>query len=116
VGVYSEPLTREPLPTARLPDYADEEEITGDARAADLALLADAIRHVRALVGALAELREDAELLTTGRYLDLVRNGVDDLSKWLDDAAGQFRAALTPAEEKAFRAEQAELHERLLRR
>jgi hypothetical protein len=38
------------------------------------------------------------------------------LSKWLDDAAGQFRAALTPAEEKAFRAEQAELHERLWRR
>ncbi len=97
----------------RLPDYADEEEITADARAADLALLANAVRRVRALSGALAELREAAELLTTGRYLDLVGDGVADLGDWLDDAVKELKAAATPAEQKAFLAEQGELHERL---
>ena len=100
----------------RLPDYADEEEIAADARAADLALLADAVRHVRALAGALAELREGAELPTTGRYVGLVHEGVVDLGDWLGDAIGELRATPTPAEEAAFRAEQAELHERLWRR
>src|SRR4028119_27382 len=38
-------------------------------RAADLALLAKAARYVQALVGTLAELREGAELPTTGRYV-----------------------------------------------
>ena len=100
----------------RLPDYADEEEITADARAADLALLADAVHHVRALAGALAELREGAELLTTGRYLDLVCDGLADLGDWLGDAVQELRATPTPAEEAGFRAEQAELHGRLWRR
>ena len=100
----------------RLPDYADEEEVTAEARAADLALLADAARHARELAGALAELREGAELLTTGRYLDLVRDGVADLADWLGDAIEELKATPTPAEEAAFRAEQAELHERLWRR
>ena len=100
----------------RLPDYADEEEITAEARAADLALLADAVREVQALAGALAELRAGAELLATGRYLDLVRDGLADLADWLGDAIGELTATPTPAEEAAFRAEQAELHERLWRR
>ena len=100
----------------RLPDYADEEEITADARAADLALLAEAARHVQAVAGALAELRQGSELPTTGRYVDLVRDGVGDLVDWLDDAIGELKATPTPAEEAAFRAEQAELHERLWRR
>ena len=100
----------------RMPDYAHEPEVTADARAADLALLADAVRHVRALAGALAELREGAELLTTGRYLDLVRDGLADLGDWLGDAVQELTATPTRAEEAAFRAEQAELHERLWRR
>ena len=100
----------------RLPDYADQEEITAAARAADLALLVEAARHVRALAGALAELREGAELPTTGRYVGLVHDGVVDLSDWLGDAIGELKATPTPAEEAAFRAEQAELHERLWRR
>ena len=100
----------------RLPDYADEPEVTAGARAADLALLADAARHTRELAGALAELRESAELLTTGRHLDLVRDGVADLGDWLGDAIEELKATPTPAEEAAFRAEQAELHERMWRR
>ena len=99
----------------RLPDYADEEEIAADARAADLVLLADAVRHVQALAGALAELREGAELPTTGRYVGLVHDGVVDLGDWLGDAIGELRATPTRAEEAAFRAEQADLHERLWR-
>jgi hypothetical protein len=100
----------------RLPDYADEPEVTADARAADLALLAEAVRHVRALAGALAELREGVEQPTTGRYFDLVRDGLADLGDWPSDAIGELKATPTPAEEEAFRAEQAELHERLWRR
>ncbi len=100
----------------RQPDNADEEEIAADARAADLALLADAVHRVRALAGALAELREGAELPTTGRYLDLVRDGVAYLGDWLGDAIRELKAMPTRAEEAAFRAEQAELHERLWRR
>jgi hypothetical protein len=100
----------------RLPDYADEPEITATARAADLVVLAEAMRHGRTLVGVLAELREGAELPTTGRYLDLVYDGVADVGDWLGDAIGELKATPTPAEEKAFRAEQAELHERLWRR
>jgi hypothetical protein len=100
----------------RLTDYADEEEITADARAADLALLAEAVRHVRALAGTLVELREGAELPTTGRYLELVRDGIADLADWLDDAVGELKTVCTSVEEAAFRAEQAELHERLWRR
>ena len=100
----------------RLPDYADEKDITADARAADLALLAAAVRHVRALAGALARLLEGAELLTTGRYLNLVRDGIAGLADWLDDAVRELEATPTPAEEAAFRSEQAELHERLWRR
>ncbi len=82
-------------------------------RAADLALRADAVRHVRALAGALAELREGAELLTTCLYFGLVHEGLADLGEWLSDAIRELRATPTPAEEAAFRAEQAELHERL---
>ena len=100
----------------RLPDYADEEEIAADARAADLVLLADAVRHVQVLAGALAELREGAELPTRGRYVGLVHDGVVDLGDWLGDAIGELTATPTPAEEAVFRAEQAELHERLWRR
>ena len=79
-------------------------------------LLADAVHRVRALAGALAELREGAELPTTGLYLDLVRDGLADLSDWLGDAIGELKATPTPAEEAAFRAEQAGLRERLWRR
>ena len=68
------------------------------------------------LAGALAELREGAELLASCRYLDLVRDGVVDLGDWLGDAIGELKATPTCAEEAAFRAEQAELHERLWRR
>ena len=100
----------------RLPDYADEEGITADARAADLALLADAVRHVREIAGVLAESREGAELLTTCQYLDLVRDGIADLADWLGDAVQELKATPTRAEERAFRAEQAELQERLWRR
>ncbi len=99
----------------RLPDYADEEGGTADARAADLALLADAVRRVRTLAGALAEWREGAELPTTGRYVGLVHEGIVDLGDWLGDAIGELRATPTRAEEAAFRAEQADLHERLWR-
>ena len=100
----------------RLPDYADEPEITAAARAADLALLAEAMRHGRTLVGALAELREGAELLTTRRYFDVAGESLTGLADWLDDAVKELKGAATPAEEKAFRAEQAELHERMWRR
>lgn len=100
----------------RLPDYADEEGITSDARAADLALLAEARRRGHALVGALAELREGAELSTTRRYFDLARDSLGGLADWLDDAAEELKASPTSAEEKAYRDEQAELHERLWRR
>lgn len=103
-------------PRRRLPDYADEERITADARAADLALLAEARRRGQAFASALAELRENAELSTTGRYLDLARDGAGDLVDWLDAAAAELKASPTPAEEKAHRDEQAELHERLWRR
>ena len=99
-----------------LPDYADEEEITAEARAADLALLAEARRQGRAFAFALAELREGAELPTTGRYLDLIRDGIGDLADWLGDVIEELKATPTPAEEKAFRAERAELHEWLWRR
>jgi hypothetical protein len=61
-------------------------------------------------------MRENAELSTTGRYLDLARDGVGDLADWLGDAVGELKATPTPAEEAVFRAEQAELHERLWRR
>jgi hypothetical protein len=100
----------------RLPDYATEPEVTAEARAADLALLAEADRYVQALAGVLAGLREGAELLTTGRYLELVRDGIADLADWLDDAVGELKTVCTSVEEAAFRAEQAELHERLWRR
>lgn len=100
----------------RLPDYADEPEVTAEARAADLALLAEVARHVQVLAGALAALREGAELPTTGRYVGLVHDGVVDLGDWLGDAIGELKATPTRAEEAAFRAEQAELHERLWRR
>ncbi len=100
----------------RLPDYADEPEITATARAADLAVLVEAMCQGRTLVGVLARLRDGAELLTTGRYLDLVRDGLADLGDWLGDAAEELKATPTPAEKKAFRVEQAELHERLWRR
>ena len=100
----------------RLPDYAEEPEITADARAADLALLAEARRQGRAFASVLAELREGTELSTTGRYFDLVRDGACDLADWLDAAAAELKASSTPAEEKAHRDEQAELHERLWRR
>ena len=97
-------------------DYADEEEITAEARAADLALLAEARRLGRAFASALAELREGAELSTTGRYLDQARDGVNDLADWLDDAAEELKASPTPSEQKASRDEHAELQERLWRR
>ncbi len=100
----------------RLPDYADEPEITAAARAADLALLAEAMRHGRTLVDTLAELHEEAELFTTRRYFDLARDSLGGLADWFDDAVKELKAAATPAEEKAFRAEQAELCERLWRR
>ena len=61
-------------------------------------------------------MRESAGLPTTGRYLGLVHDGVVDLVDWLDDAIGELRAVPTRAEEAAFRAERAELHERLWRR
>src|SRR4028119_225583 len=65
-------------------------------RAADLALLAKAARYVQALVGTLAELREGAELPTTGRYVGLVHDGVVDLGDWLGDAVGDLEATPTP--------------------
>ncbi len=100
----------------RLPDYADEPEITATARAADLALLAEAMRHGRTLVDTLAELHEEAELFTTRRYFDLARNSLGDLADWLDGAAAELKASPTPSEQKAYRDEQTELHERLWRR
>jgi hypothetical protein len=103
-------------PRRRLPDYAGEPEVTAHARAADLALLAEAVRRVQALAGALAELRKGAGLLTTGHYFDLVRDGLADLGDWPGDAVGELKATPTPAKEAAFRAEHAELHERLWRR
>jgi hypothetical protein len=45
-----------------------------------------------------------------------VHDGVVDLGDWLDDAVKELKAAATAAEQKAFLAEQAELHERLWRR
>ncbi len=103
-------------PRRRLPDYADEEEITAEARAADLALLVEARHRGEALAATLTQLGEGAELLTTCRYLDLARDGIGDLADWLDDAAKELKASRTPAEEKAYRDERAELHDRLWRR
>ena len=48
-------------PRRRLPDYADEEGITADARDADLALLAKAQRRGRAFASALADLHERSD-------------------------------------------------------
>ena len=45
-----------------------------------------------------------------------MHEGVVGLGDWLGDAIGELKATPTPAEEAAFRAEQAELHERLWRR
>ena len=100
----------------RLPDYADEPGITAAARAADLALLAEAMRQGRTLVGTLAGLREGAELFTTRRYFDLARDSLGGLVDWLGDAVKELKAAATPAEQAAYLAEQAELHDRLWRR
>jgi hypothetical protein len=52
-----------------LPDYAEEDDLTAFTRAADLALLDQAIRQAQSLAEALGYLRRRVELQTTSRYI-----------------------------------------------
>ena len=96
-----------------LPDYADEDGLTVLARAADLALLDEAIRQVKDMAEALDHLQRRVELQTTSRYIELAVRDLADTATWLADAYRELAATPTRAEQAAYLAEQAELHWRL---
>ena len=96
-----------------LPDYAEEDGLTALTRAADLALLDEAIHQTQNLVEALGHLRRRVELQTTSRYIELAVRDLADTTTWLADARRELAAMPTRAEQAAYLAEQAELHRRL---
>jgi len=96
-----------------LPDYANEEDVMAGARAADLALLDDAIGQARALADGLGRLLDRAELGTTGRFVELAARETAGTVTWLAEARRELAATPTRAEQDAHLDEQAELHERL---
>src|SRR5918993_2450409 len=93
-----------------LPDYADEDGLTALTRAADLALLDEAIRQTQNLAEALDHLRRRVELQTTSRYIELAVRDLADTTTWLADARRELTETPTRAEQAAYLAEQAELH------
>lgn len=104
------------LPAPSLPDYADGEDLTTAARAADLALLDEAIRLVQALADGLAKLPDRAELGTTGQYIEIASRDLADSLAWLTDARRELDTALTRAEHEAYLDEHAIRHAQLWRR
>src|SRR5688572_14711386 len=76
--------------TPDLPDYANEDSLTSMARAADLALLDEAIREVGGLGEALSRLRERVELRTTSRYLELAASDLTDTIPGWPTRAGSW--------------------------
>lgn len=66
------------------------------ARAADLALLDEAIGEVRALADGLGRFLDRAELGTTGRFVELAARETADTATWLAEAHRELAA--TPRE------------------
>jgi hypothetical protein len=96
-----------------LPDYANEEDMTAADRAADLALLDEALGQIRALEDSLVRFLDRAELGTTGRFVELAARETAGTAVWLAEARRDLAATPTRAERAARRDEQAELHQRL---
>jgi hypothetical protein len=106
------PVTHRP-PGLGLPDYAHEEDLTADARAADLALLDEAIGQVHALADGLGRLLDRAALGTTGRFVELAVRETAGTATGFTEARQELAATPTRAEQAAHLDEQAELHQRL---